>query len=59
MKQDTIDGLRDTHDDLLKQLEKAEDKYQTLLRRSSAVQDAIIELEQSLDESMAQPDAAP
>ena len=46
MKQNTLEGLIDTHEDLLKQLEKAEERYTTLLRRTTAVQDAITELKQ-------------
>jgi len=37
----TIEGLRDNLDDLEKQLEKAEEKYETLKRRRDAVRDAL------------------
>ena len=37
----TIEGLQDTLDDLEKQLEKAEEKYETLKRRRDAVHDAL------------------
>lgn len=43
----TIDGLRDTLDDLEKQLGKAEEKYETLRRRHGAVQSALNELDRS------------
>lgn len=41
----TIDGLRDTLEDLEKQLSKAEERYQTLRRRHAAVQNALTELD--------------
>ena len=41
----TIEGLRDTLDDLEKQLSKAEEKYETLRRRHAAVQNALTELD--------------
>lgn len=41
----TIDGLRDTLDDLDKQLGKAEEKYETLRRRHTAVRNALSELD--------------
>lgn len=47
MKSDTVDGLYDTLEDLRKQLEKAEEKYQTLARRTNAVEDAIAVLQQA------------
>ena len=42
----TIDGLREDLEDLEKQEEKAEDKYQSIHRRANAVRDALHILQQ-------------
>lgn len=45
MQPQTLGGLYDTLEDLQKQLDKAEEKYNTLRTRVDAVRDAINELE--------------
>lgn len=53
MKPNTIEGLRDALDDNDKQLQKAEEKYRTLMFRHNSIADAIHELEQREDSGFA------
>lgn len=49
-KPQTVAGLEDTLEDLEKQREKAQEKYETLTRRTDAVRDALAILRQQQDQ---------